>query len=42
MPEPVKHALVQFFADNGNVIHLTIAEYEILCDWFGIDYFDIH
>ena len=41
MPTDVKKALDQFFRD-GAITILTIHEYAILCEWFGIDYFDVH
>lgn len=43
MPERVRRALERFFSPTlGGYTQLTLGEYEIITEWFGIDYFDIH
>ncbi len=41
MPEEVKKALDQFFKP-GPYTFLTIGEYEVITQWFGIDFFEVH
>ncbi len=42
MPNEVKKVLDLFMSQGHTTTVLTIREYHILADWFGIDYFDIH
>lgn len=41
MPKEVTKVLESFFRSD-KVTFLTFGEYEVICQWFGIDFFEVH